>query len=196
MVDARLQRSRPPRHAAPSAAAEEPIVDAAASRSSASEPESDVDGPDEAFVAEIHDLLYELLLAVRGHVESIAAGHELSGPQFLVLRSLESPRAMRELAALLRCDASNVTGIIDRLEERGLVERQAAPGDRRVKRVALTPEGRRVREDLQRRALERSPAVTGLSPAERFVLRDLLSRLTSAPATPPPTSASAAGPSE
>lgn len=187
MVDARIELSRLPRHAPrvpPPAPPEAPVGQKSAT-----------EGADEAFVAEIHDLLFELLLSVRGHVESVAADHELSGPQFLVLRSLDSPRPMRELAALLRCDASNVTGIIDRLEERGLVERQAAPGDRRVKRAALTSEGRRVRAHVQQRILERSPAVGSLSPAERFVLRDLLRRLT-VPPTSPSTSASTAGPSE
>ena len=42
---------------------------------------------------------------------------------------------MRHLASLLKCDPSNVTFLVDRLEERGLVERQTDPADRRVKLV-------------------------------------------------------------
>ena len=45
---------------------------------------------------------------------------------------------MSELANALFCDNSNVTGIVDRLEERGLVRREAAEGDRRVKLLVLT----------------------------------------------------------
>src|SRR5437868_2689126 len=48
-------------------------------------------------------------------------------------------RAMGTLAQSFRCDASTMTWLVDRLEERGLVERRVLPGDRRVKAVALTP---------------------------------------------------------
>jgi DNA-binding MarR family transcriptional regulator len=48
---------------------------------------------------------------------------------------------MRQLAARLRCDASHVTGIVDGLERRGLVERWPAPDDRRVKHLMPTEEG-------------------------------------------------------
>ncbi len=52
---------------------------------------------------------------------------------------------MRKLAQKLKCEPSNVTGIVDRLEAWGLVERRPDPGDRRVKVAAATDEGRRVR---------------------------------------------------
>ena len=51
---------------------------------------------------------------------------------------------MRKLAQKLKCEPSNVTGIVDRLEARGLVERRPDPADRRVKVAAATDEGRRV----------------------------------------------------
>lgn len=44
-----------------------------------------------------------------------------------MLSLLGRPLPMRALAELLGCDASNVTGIVDRLEARGLVRREAAP---------------------------------------------------------------------
>jgi DNA-binding MarR family transcriptional regulator len=53
----------------------------------------------------------------------------------------DDPRSMGELAEVLACDASNATWLIDRLEERGLVERRPHPRDRRVKTVVLTAEG-------------------------------------------------------
>ncbi len=58
---------------------------------------------------------------------------------------------MGRLAETLACDASNVTGLVDRLESRGLIVRQASPADRRVKVLALTPTGARLREQLHRR---------------------------------------------
>ncbi|MEV5753393.1 MarR family transcriptional regulator [Actinoallomurus sp. NPDC052308] len=46
-----------------------------------------------------------------------------------------------ELATLLHCDKTNVTGLVDRLQRRGLLTRQTDPHDRRVTRVHLTSEG-------------------------------------------------------
>jgi DNA-binding MarR family transcriptional regulator len=61
----------------------------------------------------------------------------------------EEPRPMRALADALSCDASQVTWLVDRLEERGLVERRSLANDRRVKTVALTPVGVQTRSRLQ-----------------------------------------------
>lgn len=70
-----------------------------------------------------------------------------------MLAQLEGPVPMRGLATLLVCDASNVTGIVDRLEARELVRREPSAVDRRVKNVVATDEGRdvirRVREEMQ-----------------------------------------------
>jgi DNA-binding MarR family transcriptional regulator len=101
---------------------------------------------------------------------------ELSPPQGIVLRFLDEPRPMGELAALMRCDNSNMTGIVDRLEERGLVERTAAERDRRVKLIALTERGREVRGELIRRVAEPPEVIERLSLADRRTLRDILRR--------------------
>ncbi|MDP8961795.1 MAG: MarR family transcriptional regulator [Actinomycetota bacterium] len=135
-------------------------------------------GAADVFAHEIHELLFDLLLRLRGQVESATSAHGLSQPQFLVLRTLAAPRSMGELAGALRCDASNITGIIDRLEERGLVERRVASDDRRVKNVVLTREGERLRGQLQRQIVERSQVVTALTAAERYALVSLLRRMT------------------
>jgi DNA-binding MarR family transcriptional regulator len=101
---------------------------------------------------------------------------ELSPPQGIVLRFLDEPRPMGELAALMRCDNSNMTGIVDRLEERGLVERTAAERDRRVKLIALTEHGRELRAELNRRMAEPPEVIQNLSAADRRALRDILRR--------------------
>jgi DNA-binding MarR family transcriptional regulator len=96
------------------------------------------------------------------------------------LRVLDRPRTMSEVAGFLHCDNSNVTGIVDGLEEKGLATRQPAERDRRVKLIALTAEGRRVRGRLMR-AVEKPPAwIEGLSEADRRSLRDLLQRAVAA----------------
>ena len=96
------------------------------------------------------------------------------------LRSLPNSTAllpMRGLAALLVCDASNVTGIVDRLEARGLVRREADTADRRVKNVVATDEGRdtirRVREEMQ----ATHGALDTLTEDESATLYSLLERL-------------------
>jgi DNA-binding MarR family transcriptional regulator len=58
------------------------------------------------------------------------------------------PRPMGAMAELLRCDASQVTWLVDRLEERGFVERRTLPTDRRVKTIALTTAGVEYRRRL------------------------------------------------
>ncbi|HUC08701.1 MAG TPA: MarR family transcriptional regulator [Solirubrobacterales bacterium] len=94
------------------------------------------------------------------------------------LRILDEPRTMSEIAAFLRCDNSNVTGIVDGLETRGLAERTSAPGDRRVKLIALTVEGRRLRARLMREARKPPAWLKNLSAADQRTLRDLLRRAT------------------
>jgi DNA-binding MarR family transcriptional regulator len=96
------------------------------------------------------------------------------------IRALDRPRTMSEIATVLRCDNSNVTGIVDVLEEKGLALREPSPDDRRVKLIALSAEGRRLRARLSR-AMEEPPAwIEALSEADRAALRDLLQRATDA----------------
>ena len=78
----------------------------------------------------------------------------LSFQQSMALMRLEpdEPMPMSTLALALQCDNSNVTGIVDRMEAHGLVERRPSDRDRRVKAVALTPHGEAVREEVRRRA--------------------------------------------
>jgi DNA-binding MarR family transcriptional regulator len=111
---------------------------------------------------------------------SLARELGLRPPAFGALRLLDRPRAMSEIAEVLHCDNSNVTGIVDGLEEKGLAIRQPSEGDRRVKLIALTPEGRKLRARLTR-AVEKPPAwLEGLSESDRRALRDLLKRAAAA----------------
>jgi DNA-binding MarR family transcriptional regulator len=84
---------------------------------------------------------------------------------------------MRRLAQQLKCEPSNVTGIVDRLEARGLVERRPDPSDRRVKLAAATEEGRRVARSLRDALNFAREPLAGLSHEERLSLRDLLQRM-------------------
>jgi len=76
---------------------------------------------------------------------------DLYPPQIMVLRTLDQPKPMREVAEFMACKSSNLTGITDRLEERELVKRTADPNDRRVNLLVLTAAG----EDLRAQVMER-----------------------------------------
>ena len=84
---------------------------------------------------------------------------------------------MSRLADTLSCDASNVTGLIDRLESRGLVRRRPSISDRRVKALQLTPSGARLRAQLLRRMAGRSLPLSRLSLDERRTLVKILEAL-------------------
>jgi DNA-binding MarR family transcriptional regulator len=132
--------------------------------------------------AEAWGLLFELWSDQRQRLPRIAAELELAPRQAHLLRLLEPdrPLAMSRLACALRCDPSNVTGIVDRLEERGLIARRQAPGDRRVKMLVLTPEGESVREQVRERLMEPPAEIASLSKADQRALRDVLRRALSA----------------
>jgi DNA-binding MarR family transcriptional regulator len=83
---------------------------------------------------------------------------------------------MNELASMLGCDNSNVTGIIDRLEARGLVARQPYEQDRRVKHVVLTSRGSKLRDKLAARIGGPPEGLQHLPLSEQRQLRDLLRR--------------------
>jgi MarR family transcriptional regulator, organic hydroperoxide resistance regulator len=107
---------------------------------------------------------------------AIARELDLRPAAFGTLRMLERPRAMGEIAAALHCDNSNVTGIVDSLEQKGLARRLPSEEDRRVKLIELTPDGKRVHARLTR-AFEKPPAwVASLSSEDQEALRDILRR--------------------
>jgi MarR family transcriptional regulator, organic hydroperoxide resistance regulator len=137
--------------------------------------------PTQSPVAEAWGLIQDLIFNVqRPRWLALGAEFEVTPPQLITLRRLdpERPVPMSEVARWLACDASNVTGIIDRLEARGFVERRALPHDRRVKLLALTDEGLALRNELEARMAEPPAELAGLSAADRRTLRDILRRAT------------------
>ncbi len=133
--------------------------------------------PDE-LTLEVVELIGTVVARYHEEYEEAAAEHALTGAQarLLSLLSLE-PLPMRKLAQKLKCEPSNVTGIVDRLESRGLVERRPDPADRRVKLAAATEEGRRVARSLRESLRFAREPLAGLAEEERQTLRDLLKRM-------------------
>jgi DNA-binding MarR family transcriptional regulator len=137
----------------------------------------------DALTMEVVELIGDVVARFYEDYEDAAAEHTLTGAQarLLSLLSLE-PLPMRKLARKLKCEPSNVTGIVDRLESRGLVERRTDPGDRRVKLAAATEEGRRVARELREGLRFAREPLAGLSHRERESLRNLLRRMLGADA--------------
>lgn len=125
-------------------------------------------------------LLRELLFAERRRFFETAAEFELHPAQAGTLMQLDegSGLPMHEIATRLACDNSNVTGIVDRLEARGLVTRRPGEQDRRVKYVVLTPLGVQVRGAMGSKLAQVPVAIERLSAEDQRVLRDVLARAT------------------
>jgi|SRR5919108_2063371 DNA-binding MarR family transcriptional regulator len=128
--------------------------------------------------AQAWELMFELFTGTKRKRLQIAQEYGLSPMQLFALAALEPGREapMSALADTLLCDASNVTGIVDRLEARNLIERRPAAHDRRVKLIALTEEGERLRDEASRRIRQPPPQIAGLSAADKRALRDILRR--------------------
>ncbi|WP_406865342.1 MarR family transcriptional regulator [Streptomyces sp. HUAS MG47] len=124
------------------------------------------------------ELLSVSLGAYYGDFTVAAASENLTASQGRALTVLRrGPAAMRALAETLTCDASNVTGIIDRLEKRGLVRREPSASDRRVKNVVLTAEGERVADTIRARMHATQDGLDGLGDEDRATLYALLERV-------------------
>ncbi|AVH97644.1 MarR family transcriptional regulator [Streptomyces cinereoruber] len=127
---------------------------------------------------EVVELIGAVVARYYEEYEQAAAQHALTGAQARVLGLLSlEPLPMRRIAQKLKCEPSNITGIVDRLEARGLVERRPDPEDRRVKVAVPTDEGRAVARRL-RESLDFAREPLGeLTGVERALLRDLLKRM-------------------
>lgn len=96
------------------------------------------------------ELLSVSLGAYYGDFTAAAASEQLTAIQAKTLTVLRrGPIAMRRLAETMYCDASNITGIINRLEKRGLVRRETSAADRRVTHLVITPEGEQVTDAIR-----------------------------------------------
>ena len=129
----------------------------------------------------IYTQLLRLMFRNKHRMIHIAEKYDLTMMQSTALLMLGdgNPKAMRTLSDYFMCDASTVTGLIDRLEARNLVTRQNHPTDRRVKLLTLSKEGTRIRDAIR---AENEIAETErfnkiLSEAESVQLKKLVNKL-------------------
>ncbi|MDH6142594.1 MULTISPECIES: MarR family winged helix-turn-helix transcriptional regulator [Kitasatospora] len=107
-------------------------------------------------------------------LETAAAAQQLTMQQAKALLAADQPVRMRAIADQVHAEPSNVTAIIDRLEQRGLVERRPDPADRRVKLVAATEAGHAVAAALRAGRPWGNDPFSPLSPDQREQLLGML----------------------
>jgi len=120
----------------------------------------------------------DLWLAERPRINAELSELGLHPGLALALRFLEpgEARPMSALAGQLQCDASTVTGIADRLEAAGIVERRPAEHDRRVKTLVLTPHGEQVRRRVGEIWSSPPPGVAALPTEDLDALKRIVDR--------------------
>ncbi|MGW7366439.1 MarR family winged helix-turn-helix transcriptional regulator [Streptomyces sp. NPDC054841] len=135
-------------------------------------------GPPRVGTDQLMELLSVSLGAYYGDFTAAAARMKLTASQGRTLSVLRhGPAAMRVLAETQACDASNMTGVVDRLEKRGLVRREPSPGDRRVKNVVITPEGEHAIDAIRADMHTTLAGLATLDDKGRATLYDLLDRV-------------------
>jgi DNA-binding MarR family transcriptional regulator len=123
--------------------------------------------------------LVEFLMLSKQRLVEIGTKYHLSGMQTITLLLLEEPRPMGTFRHIFNCDASNITGIIDGLEQKQLVRRFEINSDRRVKMVKLLTHGKRIRTALLHQLTSDDQyLLANLTPAEAVNFIDLVQKIT------------------
>jgi DNA-binding MarR family transcriptional regulator len=124
-------------------------------------------------------LIMNLVMTHKQHIPAIAASFHLNPGAMNALLQLDAdnPRTMGSLAESFKCDASHVTWLVDRLEEHGLAQRLSHPTDRRVRMVALTKKGARMRTQVEAKLFEAPKALRDLAPEDLSKLCTILEKI-------------------
>jgi MarR family transcriptional regulator, organic hydroperoxide resistance regulator len=118
-------------------------------------------------------LVHRFVQRLDVHVRAVADELDLTATQVVALRELSEPITARELAGRMSCEPSNVTFVLDKLEEQKLLQRKPHPTDRRAKQIVLTAAGKRLRTKVLERLATQSP-LAPLTAAQQESFRSLL----------------------
>lgn len=128
---------------------------------------------------EVYLALVKFIMLSKRRIHEVGAEFGLTGMQTVTLYLLSEPRPMNTLRKVFNCDASNITGLIDGLEQKGLAVRFENEHDRRVKCAKLAPKGVKLRQELLNKlATEKSPLLSPLNAQEFDTFIDLLQKIT------------------
>lgn len=136
----------------------------------------------EALQREAWGLFWRIFMADKARRWQSLSALGLTPMQGQALMTLmpDAPIPMSAVAERMQCDNSNVTGIADRLEALGLIERLPLPHDRRVRALALTDSGVELRERVAHEVGRPPSGFSALDAHEAAMLRDLLAKAVSA----------------
>jgi DNA-binding MarR family transcriptional regulator len=125
------------------------------------------------------DALAQTAFATMAVLARISAENDLSLTQLRMLAILRDRRPrMAALADYLGLEKSTLSGLIDRAQKRGLVERQVSADDGRAVEVFLSPAGRKLAEQVSAHTTDAlAPATERLTPDEQRALQSLLERM-------------------
>ena len=118
--------------------------------------------------------------AVAAHSEADIARHGLTGGEFGILELIyhKGPMFLSDVQRRVLVSSGGVTYLVDRLEERGLLERRPCPSDRRARYAALTRKGRALLKQIfPAHAAAMAEAVSGLTADEQKLAQALLKKL-------------------
>jgi DNA-binding MarR family transcriptional regulator len=132
-----------------------------------------------ALAADVWRRLFDFFISTGRERQRMLAELDLTPNDSRALHTLDprEGRTMRSLAEEWACDASNASWIVDRLEARGLAERRARAGDRRVKLVVLTAAGVRTRDKLRAAMYEPPPELLALPRTTLEALKSAAAKL-------------------
>ncbi|MFJ8768724.1 MarR family winged helix-turn-helix transcriptional regulator [Streptomyces clavifer] len=130
--------------------------------------------------------LVRLSFLVQSVYAEVSSHYDLTPQQAQLLCALrDTPLGVTELAQMLRLEKNSLSGLVDRVERRQLVQRNASPHDRRVVLISTTRAGGQVVEDFAREATQRLLDVVGpLSVEERALFEELATRIVVAEEVP------------
>jgi DNA-binding MarR family transcriptional regulator len=126
------------------------------------------DSPVQGELGDVVDGLLEITKRTHEVVVAVAARHDLTAQQV----------GLRAFAEELACDPSNVTGLVDRVERLGLVDRVPDAADRRIRMLTLTATGRQLRDLINAEVARDLVAALGLKPEDHDRVLGLIAALT------------------
>jgi DNA-binding MarR family transcriptional regulator len=129
--------------------------------------------------AEVFELIDHAAKTLRRIQRITVNDSGLTPSQYHVLSTLwvEDGQALKDLAEACNCTRATITGLVDGLENKGLIRRDPNPDDRRSLLAVLTPEGRALRSQTEALEAVYQECCPGLAPHEFHQLGLLLTKL-------------------
>jgi DNA-binding MarR family transcriptional regulator len=124
--------------------------------------------------------LLEFIMTSKQGLMNLSKEYDLTFMQAitLLITDTDEPKQMNAFQKIFNCDASNVTGIVDGLEEKGLITRGEKPDDRRVKMILLTSKGADLQSKISTDVVTASDSfLATLSETERTQFRAIIEKL-------------------